>query len=106
MKKNIIVLVKLLEHGEVSANDFIGLEKGNVRHLPRIIHDARQHLKILTEKIVQNPTMESLGVKYIVETGQEELLRKLIARKIDFQLKKKKIKQIEHAYLIKRITPW
>lgn len=106
MTKNIIVLVRLLEHGEVSTNDFAGLEKVNVRHLPKIIFDARKFEEIYSENIFNYTTMQIIGVKYKIAKEQEHILRMLIVTKIQEQLIRKKINQVQYAYLINRIRPW
>jgi len=103
MTKNIIVLLKLLEHGEVSTNDFAGIEKGNIRHLPRIINDARKHVDIYSEEIRDATTTEILGMKYILMNDEKKWLMGLIHRKADTQLEKKQIGALEHSYLKRRL---
>lgn len=103
MTKNIIVLTALLENGEVSTNDFAGLKKGNIRHLPRIINDARNHLEIYSERIYDKKTMEVLGMKYILPEEQEKKLKQLIYTKASKQLFRRQIGVIEHAYILRRL---
>ena len=102
MTKNIIVLLRLLEHGEVSTNDFAGLERGNIRHLPRIINDARKHVEIYSEEIVGEPTMEVMVIKYILPKEEEKKLRRLIESKLRFQERTRKISKQEYVYMLKR----
>lgn len=104
MTKNIIVLVRLLEHGEVSTNDFAGLEKVNVRHLPKIIFDARKFIEIYSIENIEERTAQSLGVKYVLPIEQYIQLKKLIELKITKQLKEKKITRKDYEYIQRRIT--
>lgn len=103
MTKNIMVLLKLLENGEVSASDFAGLERGNVRHLPRVINDAREHVEIYTKEVKNETTMETIGVKYIIPIEQTMRLIMLIDEKIKKQLERKQISFKEYTYIQKRI---
>ena len=102
MTKNIIVITALIEHGEVSTNDFAGIKNGNIRHLPRIINDIRKHVEIFSEEIRNEPTMEVVGVKYIVPDYEVHTLRRLVESKLVHQRNKKIITDKEYSYMLKR----
>lgn len=104
MTKNIIVLLALVENGQVSTNDFAGLENGNVRHLPKVIHDARKHVEIYSEEIMDKKTGTPLGIKYISPLSSEPLLKDLIRKKALSQYNRKFLTKRQYNYILKRLN--
>ena len=104
MTKNIIVLLKLVEDGQVSTNDFAGLENWNIRHLPRVINDARKHVEIYSEDIIDKTTTEVLGVKYISPLSSEPLLKDLIRKKALSQFNRGYINKRQYNHVMKRLS--
>ena len=102
MTKNIIVITALIERGEVSTNDFTGIKNGNIRHLPRIINDIRKHVQIFSEEVRNEPTMEVMGIKYIIPDYEVHTLRRLVESKLRYQLHRELITKVEYTYMMKR----
>lgn len=106
MTKNIMVLMKLATEGEVSTNDFFTLANGNVRHMPRIINDARKYVEIYSETLRDHRTKECVGVKYILPIYEIKSLEELVKKKAKFQFERKLISKAENEFIQKGLASW